>query len=213
MQDSATSVSGWNATLEHWNEAAFLALNAPENPAPWLVAIAMVFAQWVVLVVPVLLASLWLWGDRSNRSGLLLTLLGSGLAVTFKQIISLFWYHPRPFAVPIGHTLMEHAADNSFPSDHATFFLAIGLGLLVWTRAQWAGLLVLVAAIPMAWARVFLGVHFPLDILGAIPVAAIGTLFTLPIRGSVRHAILPSLAEPLYHRVFSVAIAKGWVRS
>lgn len=195
-----------------WNEAVFLVINAPATPAPWLMTLATGIAQWAIYLVPILLAGLWLWGDRSNRTGLLLAFCGAELALAFNQLMTLLWYHPRPFAVPIGHTLVEHVADSSFPSDHVTFLVAVGIGLLVWTQARSAGLMVLALAVPVAWARLFLGVHFPLDMLGAIPVACTGILLVAPFRSVVQRTIVPRLAEPLYRRVFSSLITSGWVQ-
>jgi undecaprenyl-diphosphatase len=199
--------------MEAWNTTIFLTLNAPEHPAAGIVMFTVVLAQWAIFLVPVLLAVLWLWGDRQSRAGLLLAFFGAELALAFNQVVGLLWYHPRPFAVPIGRTLVEHVADSSFPSDHVTFLVAVGLGLLTWTHERRAGILVLALAVPVAWSRVFLGVHFPLDILGAIPIAAIGILLMMPFGKWVRCTVVPRLAEPLYRRVFALPIGRGWVRS
>lgn len=197
--------------MEAWNRAVFLALNAPEHPFPALVAIAMALAQWAIFLVPPLLAALWLRGARGGRSGLLLAFCGAEVALGFNQIAALLWYHPRPFAVPIGRTLVEHVADSSFPSDHVTFLLAAGLGLLAWTPYRWAGLLTLALALPVAWARLFLGVHFPLDMIGAIPLACAGLLVVLPFRSWTDRTLTPGWVEPLYRRVFAIPIHRGWI--
>lgn len=198
--------------MEAWNRAAFLALNAPEHPSPGLVALAMALAQWAIFVVPALFAALWLWGGRGGRSGLLLAVCGAEVALGFNQVAALLWYHPRPFAVPIGRTLVEHAADSSFPSDHVTFLVAAGLGLLAWTHHRWAGFLTLALSVPVAWSRLFLGVHFPLDMLGAIPVACAGLLVVAPLRSWADRTLVPRWIEPLYRRVFSIPIHRGWVQ-
>lgn len=158
-------------------------------------------------------AVLWLWGNPANRTGLLLAFCGAEIALAFNQIIALLWYHPRPFAVSAGHTLVEHVADSSFPSDHVTFIAAIGMGLLAWTHTRWAGSLVLVAAVPVAWSRLFLGVHFPLDMLGAIPVAAAGVLAVAPFRRWTGGKAMPKVVEPIYRRLFALPIGRGWVRA
>ncbi|MEX8493621.1 phosphatase PAP2 family protein [Sphaerotilus sp.] len=60
-----------------------------------------------------------------------------------------------------------HAPDASFPSDHGTVFSAVSLCLLLAGEWVW-GLAVLMVGMGVAWARVYLGVHFPLDMLGAV---------------------------------------------
>ena len=199
--------------MESLNQTIFLALNAPEHPSRAVLLAAIALAQYAIFLVPVLLAALWLWGDRGSRGGVLLAFIGGELALGLNQVASLLWYHPRPFAVPIGQTLVAHVADSSFPSDHVTFLLAVGIGLAAWTHERWAGTLVVLLAAPVAWARVYLGIHFPFDMLGAIPVAGAGILIAQPFRSWVEGTIMPRLAEPLYRRVFSVPIGRGWVRS
>jgi hypothetical protein len=54
----------------------------------------------------------------------------------------------------------------------------------------------------------FLGVPFPLDMLGAILVTAIGILLMIPFRGWIRWTVVPRLAEPLYRRNFALTIGK-----
>jgi len=90
------------------------------------------------------------------------------------------WQHPRPFMIGLGHTLIPHAADSSFPSDHATVLFAVSLTLLL-GRATVPGLAVLLAGFCVAWARIFLGVHFPLDMIGAAAVAGIAYAAVTPL--------------------------------
>lgn len=198
--------------MEAWNRAIFLTVNASPHASPVLITLATVLARWAIFIAPVLLAALWLWGDGRNRTGLLLAFCAAELALGFNQLIALVWYHPRPFAVHIGRTLIEHAADSSFPSDHVTFLVTIGLGLLVWTCHRWAGISVLALAVFVAWARLFLGVHFPIDMLGAVLVGILGIVLLAPFRGWARRALMLHLLEPLYRRIFAAPIKRGWVR-
>lgn len=198
--------------MESWNRALFLALNAPEHPNAVVVGAAIAIAQWAIFLVPPLFAALWLWGRAEERAGLLLAFVGAEIALGFNQIAALLWYHPRPFAVPIGRTLVAHAADSSFPSDHVTFLVAAGLGLWAWTRYRGAAAAVLLLAIPVAWARLYLGVHFPFDMLGAIAVACAGLFVVAPFSAWAKGKLMPRWVGPLYRAVFSIPIQKGWVR-
>ena len=197
--------------MESWNRAVFLALNAPEHPSSVIVSVAVVLAQYTIFLIPVTFAALWLWGRAEGRAGLLLAFVGAEVALGFNQITALLWYHPRPFAVPIGRTLVEHAADSSFPSDHVTFLVAAGLGLLAWTRYRRPAVAVLALALPVAWARLFLGVHFPLDMVGAVPVACAGLLAVAPFRTWAAGRLMPRWVGPLYSWAFAVPIHRGWV--
>ncbi len=91
------------------------------------------------------------------------------------MVCGTLWFHPRPFMIPLGHTWISHPADNSFPSDHGTVMFSAAFALLS-LRLRAPGLLMLLAALPVAWSRIYLGVHFPLDMVGAALVAVGGVI-------------------------------------
>jgi undecaprenyl-diphosphatase len=155
--------------MEELNRHWFLLLNAGAHPAPGILAIARILAADAVFLVPVALLGLWLLGQRTSRTLALKALAGTGIALGTNLLIATLWPHPRPFMIGLGHTYLSHVPDPSFPSDHATVIFALG-----WTlaRGSWprAGLLTLLLGCAAGWARVYLGVHFPFDILGALPL-------------------------------------------
>jgi undecaprenyl-diphosphatase len=67
-------------------------------------------------------------------------------------------------------------------------------------------------AFVVAWARVFLGVHWPLDMVGALLVALGMTLLfqTRLLDGFC--ALLTTSLGTLYRRVLARPIARGWLR-
>jgi undecaprenyl-diphosphatase len=74
--------------------------------------------------------------------------------------------------IGLGHTLIPHVADSSFPSDHLTLWWAVAFSLCCSEAHEW------LASLWRCWASHRLGahlpgVHFPLDMLGAIAVAAL----------------------------------------
>lgn len=80
----------------------------------------------------------------------------------------------RPFTTHKVHLLVAHAAGQSFPSDHAT--AAFGVALAVWVFLSWRwGVLLFLAALLIGFARVYDGIHYPLDIAGGLLAAAIAT--------------------------------------
>jgi undecaprenyl-diphosphatase len=158
------------------NQALFLWLNAPaEAPKP-IVDFALAVAIWLVAIVPALLVALWIWGSVRNRPGLIVTALAAATALGINQLLGLLWYEPRPFMVHVGRTLMAHAPDNSFPSDHATLMLTVAFGLMTTRAAPRWGTAVLFVGLAVAWSRLYLGVHFPID-MAASAVIAIACAF------------------------------------
>jgi undecaprenyl-diphosphatase len=73
------------------------------------------------------------------------------------QIIGLAWLHPRPFMIGLGHTLIPHVADSSFPSDHLTLWWAVAFSLALQRGPRIAGVALALLGVPIAWARIYLG--------------------------------------------------------
>lgn len=143
----------------------FELFNAPANASPATVSFALFCADRLILAIPLALVATWLWGDRARRESAVRATLAAFIALGVGQILALH-YVPRPFAAGVGHTLMAHVADSSFPSDHATALAAVGFSLALEPRTRFMGLLVAALWFPVSWARVYLGVHFPSDLIG-----------------------------------------------
>jgi undecaprenyl-diphosphatase len=75
--------------------------------------------------------------------------------------------------IELGRTLMAHVPENSFPSVHTTFILTVGFALVVTRAAPTWGKVVSVSGILVAWARIYLGLHFPLDMLASGLIACL----------------------------------------
>jgi undecaprenyl-diphosphatase len=84
----------------------------------------------------------------------------------------------RPFVTHQVTQLLPHAANQSFPSDHTTAASAIAFGFMLFTRWRKTGAMLLVAALVLGFARVYVGVHYPLDILGGVIIAAMASALT-----------------------------------
>lgn len=198
------------ATLEAYNQALFLMIDAtPATPA-WLIKAALICAQDLIYLIPLMLAMMWLSGDDRQRELALRVYAVTLLALGANSIIGLLWPHPRPFMIPLGHTFLRHAADPSFPSDHLTVFWAAMLTLYFGQRRWTAGLL-LAGGVAVAWARVFLGVHFPLDMAGAVAVSSIAYAAIVPL-WRVSGAGITRSAIALYQTLFARPIGLGWLR-
>ncbi len=196
--------------MEHWNTALFLLLNAGDPPDQVARLLAVLFADYVIFLVPLMLVVGWLRGDASRRK-LMLEATACGLfALLMNQLIGLVWPHPRPFMVGVGHTLIAHIADSSFPSDHLTLLLSIALTFVISARWLICGAVLLALALPVAWARIYLGVHFPLDMVGAAVVAATSAALCFGLRKKLIEPVFMR-AEPLYRWIFAPLIRRGWL--
>ena len=196
--------------MDNWNTTLFLLINASDHPDALVVLLATFFADYLIVLVPVMLVIGWLRGDMVRRK-LMLEATASGLfALLINQAIGLVWQHPRPFMIGVGHTLIAHVADSSFPSDHLTLLLAVAFCFVLHKRWLVCGAILLAVSLPMAWARIYLGVHFPLDMVGAAVVACA----SVAICHSVRRIIIEPIFVPverLYRWLFAPLIRRGWV--
>lgn len=200
--------------FEHLNLILFSALNASAGLSGWQLLSARFAAEWLILLVPFTLAALWVGGDARQRQAAVHACLAAVGALAINAVIGLLWFHPRPFMAGVGHTFLHHAPDSSFPSDHATilFTVALALAFSQAGNARRIGSLLLPVAVVVAWARVFLGVHYPMDMFGALVVSVIvATLFQARIAIATSAALVPMM-ESVYRRVLAAPIARGWLR-
>jgi undecaprenyl-diphosphatase len=114
----------------------------------------------------------------------------AALAVLVAHFLSSAIDRPRPFVAHPStiHAFIAHAADPSFPSDHATAAFAIATAVAL--RARAVGALLLALAAVLAAGRVFLGLHYPSDVLaGAVIGATVAVLcWTPPLRRGLDRA-------------------------
>ena len=54
--------------IETLNRTLFLSINGGDNTPTWLVQTAIVIADDLIYLIPLLLLGLWLWGDHTRRS-------------------------------------------------------------------------------------------------------------------------------------------------
>ena len=113
--------------------------------------------------------------------------------------------------IGLGHTLISHAADSSFPSDHLTLLWAVAFSFLMHRSPRLAGIALALLGLPVAWARIYLGVHFPLDVVGAALVAVLSAWLAFR-EVCIYLPATYSLALSVHRILFGKLIQIGWVR-
>lgn len=199
--------------LQDMNLKLFSALNAHAELAGWHLTGAIFAAEWLIFVVPCSLVLLWTRGG-ANREVALRAFVAACCALALNALIGQLWYSPRPFVAEVGHTFLFHDPDSSFPSDHATsiFSVALVLAFSKATKARRLGLAMLPLAVIVAWSRVFLGVHWPKDMVGALLMSGVmAVLVHTPEARAACARVLPAF-ETLYRRVLALPIGRGWLR-
>jgi undecaprenyl-diphosphatase len=169
-------------------------------------AIFKFFAQDMVTVLIVLVALTFLipWGSRrtERRKGAVLSTASAGLALLINQPIAHLVDRTRPFlAHPAhAHLLISQSHDPSFPSDHATGAFALAFGIWIYDRTIGAFILVLAAIV--GFARVYVGTHYPGDVLGGalIGIAVAAGLYLIGPTRRLLEAVA-RIAGDLWDRV------------
>lgn len=131
------------------------------------------FAEYFQYLIMAGLLTFWFLGKtneekKKNRVMVVMALASAFVArYIFTDLIRFFYFRPRPFLAHQAFQLINHNPTGSFPSGHAAFFFA--LTMVVYEYNKKAGHWFLFGAFLLSLARIFAGVHYPLDILaGAI---------------------------------------------
>jgi undecaprenyl-diphosphatase len=164
-----TVVYGWDLRL-------FQAIHPTVPPSSSMLDLARAFADGPLVLTAGILGLMLVRPQWSMRVTALRALVAAAVALIGNALIGLVWDRARPFVAGAGHAWITHAATGSFPSDHLTAQWVIAGILLLDSRTRRWGMAVALLGLPMAWARVYLGVHYPGDMVGALAVAALATL-------------------------------------
>jgi undecaprenyl-diphosphatase len=180
------------------NYSIFQSLNNLAEHYDWIDDLMEVFAQYIVWIMAAVLVWLWFTGKEANQKLVFYSFLSASVALLIASlVISPDVNQSRPFVEHQVHQLIPHAADASFPSDHATLAFSIAFSLLPVKRKL--GVIMLGLAVLTGIARVYVGVHYPGDIIGAMVLSLLISLLTFLLRG--RLDAIPLFFIRIYRKI------------
>ncbi len=124
-------------------------------------------AEYLYLVVLLVAAILFFKQPRRIQKNLIVCgVIIAPLSYILAKIGGALYYDARPFVVGHFIPLIQHAADNGFPSDHMLLVSAVAMIVTFYNKKVGAALWVL--ALLVGFSRVAAGVHHVTDIVGSI---------------------------------------------
>ena len=153
----------------------FYYINDFARDTPWLHQVAAAYANGgIALFAALLLAGWWIARRRNNSAAMAAALwapLGVLLAVAINQPIANTINSTRPCNALPHIMVLHYNTDGGFPSDHAMMAGAVTAG--VWLVSRRLGIVTAIAAVVMAFARVYVGAHYPQDVLAGLALGAV----------------------------------------
>ncbi|MFF3322286.1 phosphatase PAP2 family protein [Streptomyces sp. NPDC002889] len=165
-------------------------INGLAKEAPSWLDRTMEFVGEYGIMLAMVLVVLWCWWSVRRRgsaedsvaavAALIWAPLAAGVALLVNVPIRGFVERPRPFVDHTGlEVLVDGKTDYSFVSDHATMAMAIAAGLFVAQRRF--GLAGLALAMAEGFCRVYMGVHYPSDVVGGFALGTAVALLLAPL--------------------------------
>lgn len=162
------------------------------------------------ILLTLLLLVLWCWRGARRQdeaaavesfAALMWAPLAAGLALLVNMPLREFVARPRPFRQHEGLLVLDPnlrtgadlaATDFSFVSGHATLAMALGVSLFLANRR--IGLIGIGLALVEGFCRVYVGVHYPTDVIGGFALGTAVALVLAPLAMAVLTPLVRAVA-------------------
>lgn len=156
------------------DKALFLLINGLSGKFSSLDFMMRLFANdyFVPVLLSLLLLGLWFswrFGEKEgNQRAVLNAIFALGLVNLVVKAFNLLYFRPRPFAEMEVNLLFYEPHDSSFPSNAAAIGFALSMAVFRGNRR--ASIPFFIFASLFSFSRIYVGVHYPFDILGGVTV-------------------------------------------
>ncbi|MFF1835339.1 phosphatase PAP2 family protein [Streptomyces sp. NPDC058231] len=179
-------------------------INGLARSAPTWFDQVMEFVGEYGIMLGMVLVVLWCWWSVRRRgtaedsvtavTGIIWAPLAAGIALIVNIPIRGFVERPRPFRDHQGlDVLVAGKNDFSFVSDHATMAMALAVGLFVVNRKF--GLAAIGLALAEGFCRIYMGVHYPTDVIGGFALGTASALLLAPLATALLTPVVAAVAR------------------
>ena len=165
-------------TIIDFDQKLFLAVNSMVGTSSIIDSSARIIGSDYVVPVFLSLILIFLWYKETSilrkfKARLtvlnsIFTLLG---ACSIVFILNQFLFRERPFNLLEANLIFYAPTDSSFPSNSVA--AVVGLAIPVFKTYRKIGYLMLSSSLCLAFCRIYVGIHFPGDVLGGILTALV----------------------------------------
>ena len=157
-------------------------------------------AQYLIFIFLVLVIIIWFYKkplskDIDNKRLFMLSVISSVISwLVLDKMLGFIYYEKRPFiGLKNVNLLFHYIPNNSFPSDHSAVTMALASMIFIYNKKL--GWFFIILSVLIGFARVFSGVHFPLDIVVGFISGILATIIVY---------ILKDKLEPLLNLGISI---------
>jgi undecaprenyl-diphosphatase len=167
-------------SIAQWDASLLLAIN-PGLLSPIPNAFFGLITHWGSTLAIVVFCVVLYWAGYRKEAVLILTtvVIGTIIVAPLKLVVM----RPRPYSTLSGVVPLDYESGPSFPSGHAERIFA--LAAVFPTRKSMKVLLLYLLAIAVAFSRIYVGVHYPLDVLVGILIGLVVGKITLRLQARI----------------------------
>lgn len=111
----------------------------------------------------------------------------TGITMLIYTLIKLFYFKPRPFVNKRVGILIPSKMDSTFPSKHTLLVFAISTSIFLYDRVL--GSIMWVLSVLTGFSRIWVGHHYPSDIIGSAFIASMTSIILDKISRSTNYFI------------------------